>query len=176
MKIIAIAAVTAGGKTTLVNALKQRLPHSASLHFDDYTFEGEVEDFRRWVLDGADYNVWNLAPLEEDILRLRRENSCEILLLDYPFAYLNDRIAPYIDRAVFLDTPLDVAMARRVLRDMKNASADEIRADLENYLKFARIAYLQMLKDVLPSSDVVIDGTLELEDKITGMLKIIHEI
>lgn len=175
MKIIAIAAVTAGGKTTLVNALKERMPGVCSLHFDDYTFEGEVEDFHQWVLDGADYNVWNLSPLEQDILRMREEKRCDVLLLDYPFAYLNDRIAPYIDRAVFLNTPLDVAMARRVLRDMKNASADEIRSDMEHYLRYARVAYMQMLRDVLPSSDHVIDGTLELEEKVSEMMEILRK-
>lgn len=40
MKIISVAAVTAGGKTTIVNELRKRLPNSQSLHFDDYTFEG----------------------------------------------------------------------------------------------------------------------------------------
>ena len=45
MKIIAIGAVTAGGKTTVVNAVKERLPRAASLHFDDYSFDGEVEVF-----------------------------------------------------------------------------------------------------------------------------------
>jgi len=57
-------------------------------------------------------------------------------------------------------------MARRVLRDMKDASAEEIREDMEMYLKYARVAYVQMLKDVLPSSDYVIDGTKEVEEKI----------
>lgn len=175
MKIIAIAAVTAGGKTTLVNEVKKRLPGAQSLHFDDYTFEGEVQDFCQWVLDGADYNVWNLAPLEDDILKIRDAGNCEVLLLDYPFAYRNDRITPYIDRAVFLDTPLDIAMARRVLRDMADASADEIRADMEIYLTRARIAYMQMLKDILPSSDDVIDGTMDLEEKIEALMKIVQE-
>ena len=32
MKIIAIGAVTAGGKTTLVNAIKDKLTRTASLH------------------------------------------------------------------------------------------------------------------------------------------------
>ena len=45
MKIIAIGAVTAGGKTTLVNAIKDKLTRTASLHFDDYLFDGEVNDF-----------------------------------------------------------------------------------------------------------------------------------
>ena len=49
MKIIAIGAVTAGGKTTLVNAIKDKLTRTASLHFDDYSFDGEVNDFYKWV-------------------------------------------------------------------------------------------------------------------------------
>lgn len=32
--------------------------------------------------------------------------------------------------------------------DMKNATGDEIRADMETYIKYARVAYLQMLKAV----------------------------
>ena len=38
MKIIAIAAVTAGGKTTVVNEIMKKLPNTAVLHFDDYSF------------------------------------------------------------------------------------------------------------------------------------------
>ena len=34
MKIISIAAVTAGGKTTIVNELKKQIPNTKSLHFD----------------------------------------------------------------------------------------------------------------------------------------------
>ena len=45
MKVIAIAAVTAGGKTTTVNELKRQLSNVQALYFDDYTFEGEVDDF-----------------------------------------------------------------------------------------------------------------------------------
>ena len=75
-----------------------------------------------------------------------------------------------------MDTPLDIAMARRVLRDMKDASAEEIRRDMEMYLKYARVAYVQMLKDVLPSSDFVIDGTKELEEKVEEIKKIMLTI
>ena len=64
MKIIAIAAVTAGGKTAIVNEIKKRLPGTKSLHFDDYSFEGEVDDFYAWAKQGADYNVWNFGSNE----------------------------------------------------------------------------------------------------------------
>jgi len=162
MKIISIAAVTAGGKTTVVNALKEQLKNAKTLHFDDYTFEGEVDDFYNWVIHGADYDVWNLSPMINDIEEIKK-SECEYLLLDYPFAYCNEQLKQYIDCAFFIDTPLDIAMARRILRDMKNATGEEIRCDMEIYIKYARVAYLQMLKDVLPVSDYVVDGTKELE-------------
>lgn len=163
MKVIAIAAVTAGGKTTVVNEIKKRLPRCASLHFDDYSFKGAVEDFHQWVLEGADYNVWDLSPLKADIDRINRSGEYDFLLLDYPFAYLNDMIRNYIDCAIFIDTPLDIAMARRVLRDMRDASADEIRTEMDVYLNYARIAYVHMLETVLPSSDYVVDGSQALD-------------
>ena len=173
MKVIAVAAVTAGGKTTVVNKIKKRLPRCTSLHFDDYSFAGEVEDFHQWVLDGADYNVWDLSPLKADIEKASRCGKYDFLLLDYPFAYLNDMIRDYIDCAVFIDTPLDIAMARRVLRDMKDASAEEIREEMDVYLNYARIAYVRMLETVLPSSDYVVDGSRgpdSIADEIMGII------
>lgn len=173
MKVIAIAAVTAGGKTTIVNEVKKHLPNVKSLHFDDYTFEGEVDDFYTWTVQGADYDVWKLSPLIKDICEIRKEQKCDFLLLDYPFAYCHKELSEYIDCAIFIDTPLDIAMARRVLRDMKEATGEEIRQDMEFYIKYGRTAYVQMLKDILPSSDYVIDGTKELEEKVEEIIKII---
>lgn len=178
MKTIAIAAVTAGGKTTIVHALKRQMEKVKSLHFDEYSFQGEVDDFYAWVMQGADYNVWDLQPLIDDIRRIREQAECEYLLLDYPFAYCHEAIRPYIDCAIFVDTPLDIAMARRILRDMQDATAEEIRQDMERYLQYARAAYVQMLKDVLPSSDYVIDGTKPLEEKVEEIRRImvsLHE-
>ena len=144
MKIIAIAAVTAGGKTTIVNEIKKQFPNTKSLHFDDYSFEGEVDDFYTWAKQGADYNVWNLSPLIKDILETKENSDCEYLLLDYPFAYCHKKLSEYIDCAIFINTPLDIAMARRILRDMKDATGEEIRQDLKMYIKYARIAYIQI--------------------------------
>ncbi len=173
MKIIAFGAVTAGGKTTVVNAIKKRLPRTASLHFDDYSFEGEVEDFSKWISDGADVHVWDLSPLKSDIERIIHCGEYDYLLLDYPFAYQHQTIKDYLDCCIFIDTPLDIAMARRVLRDMKEASADEIRNEMETYLKYARAAYVQMSENPTSDYDYVIDGAKELEDIINEAMEIV---
>ena len=168
MKIIAIGAVTAGGKTTLVNAIKDKLTRTASLHFDDYSFDGEVNDFYKWLSDGANYNVWDLSPLKADIEKIINSDRYDYLLLDYPFAYQNKMIKDYLDCCIFIDTPLDIALARKVLRDMKESSADDIRYEMDVYLK-----YVQMLQDILPISDYVIDGTKELKIIINEAMEII---
>lgn len=173
MKIIAIGAVTAGGKTTLVHAIKDKLTRTASLHFDDYSFDGEVNDFYKWVSDGANYNVWDLSPLKADIEKIINSDRYDYLLLDYPFAYQHKMIKDYLDCCIFIDTPLDIALARKVLRDMKESSADDIRYEMDVYLKYARIAYVQMLQDILPISDYVIDGTKELKIIINEAMEII---
>lgn len=176
MKIIAIAAVTAGGKTTVVNELRKKLPKAKSLHFDDYDFEGAVEDYHKWTIEGADYNVWNLQPLKEDIIEIINAGDCDYLLLDYPFAYCHKEIKEYIDCAIFIDTPLDIAMARRVLRDMKDATANDIREEMKMYIQYERVAYIQMLKDIRPSSDYVIDGMKELEEQVEEILECIRVV
>ena len=163
MKIIAIGAVTAGGKTTVVNELAKKIPRTAVLHFDDYSFEGEVEDFGKWLSEGADPDVWDLSPLKADIERIKDSGEYDCLLLDYPFAYRHSMIKDALDCCIFIDTPLDIALARRVLRDMGAASADEIRSGLSGYLKYERPAYIHMLKVIKPDSDHVIDGSGELK-------------
>ena len=173
MKIIAIGAVTAGGKTTVVNAIKARLPRTASLHFDDYSFDGEVDDFTKWVSNEEYYNVWDLSPLKADVERIINSKRFDYLLLDYPFAYQNKMMKDYLDCCIFIDTPLDIALARRVLRDMKEASADDIRNEMNTYLNSTRICYVQMLADILPTSDYVIDGAKELEIIINETMEII---
>ena len=173
MKIIAIGAVTAGGKTTVVNAVKERLPGTASLHFDDYSFEGEVEDFSRWLSEGADVHVWDLSPLKADIDRLIQSGKYDRLLLDYPFAYEHRMIKDYIDCCIFIDTPLDIALARRILRDNVQSSADEIRVEMDGYLKYARKAYILMQEEQVASADHIIDGAKSLDEIINEVTEIV---
>lgn len=53
----------------------------------------------------------------QDIIKIQESGEYEYLILDYPFAYCNEQMMKYIDMAIFIDTPLDIALARRILRD-----------------------------------------------------------
>lgn len=80
-----------------------------------------------------------------------------------------------IDVAIFIDTPLDVALARQILRDMGAASGDEIRNNLKMYLRYARIAFVQMHIDILASSDYVINGMKSISDIVDEILSIVNK-
>lgn len=164
-RVIAISAVSGGGKTTIINYLSKRLTKSKALYFDDYDFNGP-ENICDWVKRGADYKEWVLTPLINDLVYLLSQGYREYdwILLDYPFAYIHEGVSKYIDLTIFIDTPLDIAMSRRILRDFKEASISEVKNDIEIYLSHGRRAYLEMLNTIKPSCDFIIDGSIPIAE------------
>ena len=69
----------------------------------------------------------------------------------------------HIDFTVFIDTPLDIAMSRRILRDFKEAPIERVMNETENYLLQGRDAYLEMLCTIRPNCNLIIDGSLSVE-------------
>ncbi|MNP73684.1 hypothetical protein D3C76_1704360 [compost metagenome] len=84
-------------------------------------------------------------------------------MLDYPFAYKHRELGRNIALTIFIDTPLDIAMARRILRDPNEIKDSMIRNDMSNYLSRAREAYLEMINTIKPDSDYVVDGSLPVD-------------
>lgn len=167
--VIAIAAVAGGGKTTITKRLNKLISNSTAIYFDDYDFEESPDDICRWIENGGNPNDWVLTPLIEDLRLLLSNDNHDYILLDYPFAYLHKKMSHMIDYTIFIDTPLDIAMARRILRDFNNYN--EIKNDLCNYMEKGRKAYIHMIETILPDSDYVVDGRLSVESIIGIIIK-----
>lgn len=165
--VIAIASVSGGGKTTIVSHFNSSLPDDKALSFDDYEFDGP-DDIIEWIDNGGNPDEWNLSPLIKDIKMLLTE-PLDCILLDFPFAYRHYKTSEFIDFAVFIDTPLDIAMVRRVTGDFKDSSVENIMWDMTNYITRGRRGYLNMLKTIKPNSDIIVDGTLTIS-KIVSII------
>lgn len=164
--VISISGISGGGKTTVANALKNCLSNSIVVSFDDYDDIRLERDINDWSADGNDENEWYVEPIAEDIERLLRE-PFDYIIVDYPFGYRNLKVGKYINFTVFVDTPLDVALARRTIRDYTNRAEDRNKIDvsllaidkeLRFYLQRSRPTYVRMSETQKPYSDLVVDG------------------
>lgn len=108
--------------------------------------------------DGADAKRFNLDLLEVDIEQLL-EKGLDFIILDYPFGYRHNKIAKHIDISIFIDTPLDIALGRRLLRDYKGVSDKNVFEDIEFYLSRGRKTYLSSRNLAIDDADIIVDGS-----------------
>ena len=163
-KIIAISGTTGGGKTTTITELQKRTPNSIRLSIEDGDYEKNsgITDLAQWEEDGWDVSLWNLQSLADDI-ELLLQKGYDYIFFDYPFGYMQKQISEFISLAVYLDTPLDVSLARRTLRDSKNKSAANIIEELEWYLANRHLFTLSNTHQ-RNDADLIVDGCLPTDD------------
>ena len=163
---IAVSAVSGGGKTCVTNELLNLLKPSVPIFFDSYKGDLLGIDYCEWSEAGADANLWNLNPMIHDIICRINENY-KYILIDYPFGRAHKGISNLTDFAVFIDTPLDIAFARRIERDYchRDPSRKMISEPLEHlseyitfYQRRHRNTYLKHIETVKPTCDMVVDG------------------
>jgi uridine kinase len=191
-KVIGLSSYTAGGKTTLARRLAELL-NAPLLIWDDYDEAGFMthpKDWCSWLAEGASSNAWSVPRLAQDLAKLKRGepiisvvdgsslSPTPYILFEAPLGYEHLETGKHIDFMVFIDTPLDVAMARRVLRDyfgdlstLSDELAMTLKSEMESYLEFSRAAYLNMDKTVKLSADLIVDGTLPVETLATQILE-----
>ena len=184
--IIGISAVTGGGKTAVTLPLTEVLEDAVALHFDDYDDTNvHPDDLQRWFADGADYDAYETPLFTGHLQALKAGCSirypiggaivgpAKYVVADAPLGRAHSDSGRFIDLMVFIDTPLDVAMARRILRDIDRQAGrttDEalryVKDELSGYLAQARPLYEEFQERMRASSDVIVDGTLSIDDVV----------
>ena len=182
--IIGISAVTGGGKTAVALRLTEVLEDAVALYFDDYDDTNvHPDDLQRWFADGADYDAYETPLFTGHLQALKAGCSirypiggailgpAKYVVADAPLGRAHSDSGRFIDLMVFIDTPLDVALARRVLREIDRAGArmpdkatEYVQGELSGYLAQARPLYEEFQGRMRASSDVIVDGTLSIDD------------
>ena len=138
------------------------------------------EDFYDWSLRGGDSSEFDCPGMHKAVIEKVKEGKARYLVLDFPFGRDHHRFKDLIDLSVFVDTPLDVAMARRITRDFLNNEAEsaesrlqQLKEDLSHYVTKARFPYLDTYRH-RDTADLVLDGWQSLEslrDQIVDEIK-----
>ena len=121
------------GKTTVARRLGEIFGDSCVLYFDEYEFPREPDHLGEWVDNGADPDEWDMTPMVCDVEKIVLCGEKKYCIIDYPFGKKDYPMKKFIDFAVWMETPPDLALARRILRDFSDSDADEIRFELKAY-------------------------------------------
>jgi uridine kinase len=198
--VVAVAGPVGAGKTTLVRGLARRLPGATTLHFDHFqqVTEHAIETIASWMRAGADPNAFRIPGLAESLAALARGRPAQdpatgatippgrIVLFDTPFGTLHADTAQHVDLLIWIETPLDVALARK-LREFTGHFLETRRPEkfrefvpwLHGYLG----SYLDVVADLMRlqkdkvggSADVVIDGLGGIEAMVEAAAREIEE-
>lgn len=193
--VIAISSVSGGGKTSLVIKTAELL-NATMVFFDDYADSSQYpKDNKKWLEDGADVNEWKTPQFARDVAALRKGESItaprdgriiqpsEYIVIEEPMGRERAEMAPHIDFVAVIDIPLEIALARRLIRDMDffdikdidAASRDQlttgfkklinyVRGYLGSYLRTGRTLYDVIQEQAKASCDLLLDGERPADD------------
>jgi uridine kinase len=188
--IVAIARHSGAGKTTLIEKLASLAGNANILRIDDYD-SSIYPPAVKWIEDGADPNEFQTPQFVSDILALKKgksilhpETNNEIqpthfLFIEEPFGRGRESIDRLIDFSIYLDTPLEIALARRLLR-MSNLPARDtpevtIQEHLLWYLRVGRNFYIAVERSARKNCDPIVDGTLSADELAETIYKTVKE-
>jgi uridine kinase len=187
--VVSISGTSGAGKSSVIEKAAAHLSSSCTLHFDDYVTLGQdIAQIRAWVDAGTDLDAIKTPGLADDLRGLRarvavrppaggrRIEPADFIILEEPFGRARAELSSLIDFAVFIDTPADVAQARRLLREIEAGRREparlvgEIEIQLNAYLAAARDAYLAAGNVVRASADIVLDGMRNADELAAALV------
>jgi hypothetical protein len=156
------------------------------------------DKMRQWLLNGAVFDDLFAPGLEEDLSKLKRGESVinprtgspkpsgKWIIFEMPLGREYRVTAPYIDFLIWIDTPLDMALARKIrefiYRLPPGAGEKETRAFLswlgsylDNYIELVG-KMLDLQKERVPiHADLILDGRKDLETLVRVAVEAIRK-
>lgn len=198
-QVIAVAAPIGGGKSALVTALAKALGHATALRFDDYEIatSQSIEQLSQWLAAGADFDQLQAPGLANDLLTLRAgghivargelkadkatSTTNGLIVFEMPLGRAWSATAAHIDLLIWVDVPLDIALARRISEIISDLTTRE-PVDLQRGLAWLNdylAHYIHTLHSVMqaqrhavrPKADLVLDGHRDISAMVDQVLQ-----
>ena len=179
-KIVLIAGGSASGKTTVANALKELMQDDILLITQDsfYLPEGTVNtnydtpkafdfELQNEVLEKlskgeeADVPIYDFAQHKR--VGTKTIQPKPIIIFEGLFAFHNNDLFNMSEMKIFVDTPADKRLARRILRDIKERGR-EIEDIITRWQRDVQPAYLKHISRKKHVADIIIPWS-ETKDK-----------
>ena len=172
--IVSISSISGGGKTAVTKALVHNLDHAVGFYFDSYDYKKQPDNIGEWIDHGANPDAWDLSLIENDVYAAIQSGKYQYIVIDYPFGKdIKYNLGKLIDLSVLIDTPLDIALSRRIIRDFSDKTKDDILRELLVYPTIRKYFVYYRHNGSTSYFDFIIDGCLsicEIVDEIKGKM------
>jgi uridine kinase len=175
--VIGFSGVPGSGKTTLMRRLLRDYGPVETVYYDRHHPGMTDEEINDWLARNGDPNEFVLAELVGELTRRTQiqpgDRSRPLVLFETAFGRAHRATGAFIDFSIWIDTPLDIALARASLvflgalqRDQTPNAATEFAAWLARYTEgypMLRRTYLALREQLSATADLVIDGSGSVE-------------
>ncbi len=181
MFLIGIAGGSGSGKTTFANDLRQIRRDLAYVSFDNYYKDlSHLSPEKRALVNFDEPGAFDLDLLVSDLKKLKNNEAIEMpdydftshnrtakttvvkpekfILLDGLFTFSVPAVAALCDLKIYMETPADIRLARRVQRDIasRGRRLEDIIRQYETTVKPMHMIYIEPYKN---QADIMIpDG------------------
>ncbi len=181
MKIIAVTGGSGCGKTFFTKLLVERLPKSVILPLDSYYFDiPEQIPTGKYDFDEPNSFDFKLFRFHLDSLSsgktVQKPNFCydsgkrlddftllqpsEYLIIEGLHVLLYPDIRSKISFSFYLESPLDIAVSRRCLRDI-NEHSMTAEHSINQYLQFVRPVFFELIQPTKKFVNLVVENNLD---------------
>lgn len=182
--VLAVAGGTASGKSTLAEAMARHHPETIGLiHLDDFYVPAHdpVRGVRTLSATGAETLDWNHpGSIDEDAVAAAIDTVAfggrhRLVVVEGLFALTLAVVAARATWRVYVDTPDDIRLARKILRKIEVQCQDPV-VSLRNYLQTGRERHASHVAPSRSLADLVVDGTAEEYEMITEVMRLIGPV
>ncbi|MCP5382774.1 MAG: AAA family ATPase [Kordiimonadaceae bacterium] len=182
MKIITISGASGSGKSTLANHIHRQKEGSLLLGIDRY-YLSKAEQVERHGFFNFDFpDALDTDLMKMHLMQLKNTGKADVPIYDFKVSmrtgyetvsvkdtiiidglFAGSLLSDIADFNIFVDVDLDLALLRRIERDMRERGRT-LESVTEQYMKDVRPAYFKHIENIKSSSDFTLKNNTTIDE------------
>ena len=191
-KLIFVTGGSASGKTTIANDMKASLGDSATLisqdmfykptksHDTNYdipsAFDWEMQrDVFKKLGNGEEVEIPVYSFKDHDRIGHTKITPADIVIFEGLFTFWDDKLSSLADFQIFIDTPSDTRLARRIKRDVEERGRDPLDI-VKRWQEDVQPSFKKYINTMKSKADIIVPWEKVKEKAISALISVVKGI